>query len=91
MAHIPRTGNEWYIFSGNLSTGTDLAINFGLGKCITKNKYSIYLNYNGKMEGGFSPKRQNISARCIFMVYSRETEASWCLIALSHTIHAPTS
>ena len=27
-------------FSGNLSTGTDLAINFDLVKCITKNKYT---------------------------------------------------
>ena len=29
-----------YIFSGNLSAGTDLAINFDLVKCITKNKYT---------------------------------------------------
>ena len=28
------------IFPGNLSTGTDLAINFDLVKCITKNKYA---------------------------------------------------
>ena len=27
---------EWYIFSGNLSSGTDLAINFDLVKCMTK-------------------------------------------------------
>ena len=27
-------------FSGKLSTGTDPAINFGLAKCITKNKYT---------------------------------------------------
>ena len=27
-----------HFFSGNLSTGTDLAINFDLVKCITKNK-----------------------------------------------------
>ena len=27
-------------FFGNLSTGTDLAINFDLVKCITKNKYT---------------------------------------------------
>ena len=26
-------------FSGNFSTGTDLAINFDLIKCITRNKY----------------------------------------------------
>ena len=35
-------------FSGNLSTITDLAINFDLWKCITRNKHS-YLNYNGKV------------------------------------------
>ena len=39
-----------------LSAGTDLAINFDLVKCIAKNKYS-YLKYNGKMEGGYLPKR----------------------------------
>ena len=33
------------IFSGNLSTGTDFAINLDLVKCIAKNIYS-YLNYN---------------------------------------------
>ena len=31
---------EGIIFSGNLSAGTDLAINFDLVKCITKNKYT---------------------------------------------------
>ena len=31
---------EEYIFSGNLSTGTDLAIDFDLVKCVTKNKYT---------------------------------------------------
>ena len=44
------------IFSGNLSTGTDFAINLDLMKCIAKNIYS-YLNYNWKVEGGLSPKR----------------------------------
>ena len=29
-----------YIFSGNLNTGTNLASNFDLVKCITKNKYT---------------------------------------------------
>ena len=29
-----------HFFSGNLSTGTDRAINFDLAKCITKNKYT---------------------------------------------------
>ena len=43
-------------FCDNLSTGTDLAINSDLVECITKNKYS-YQNYNGKVEGGLSPKR----------------------------------
>ena len=28
-----------HFFSGNLSTGTDLAISFDLVKCITKNRY----------------------------------------------------
>ena len=36
--YIPRKGNNAF-FSGNLSTGTDLAINFDLVKYITKNKY----------------------------------------------------
>ena len=54
-SYIPRKWNNAF-FSGNVSTGTDLAINFDLLKCITKNKYS-YLNYNGKVDGGLSPKR----------------------------------
>ena len=29
-----------HFFSGDLSTGTDLTINFDLVKCITKNKYT---------------------------------------------------
>ena len=51
-SYIPRKWNNAF-FSGNVSTGTDLAINFDLVKCVTKNKYS-YLNYNGKLEGGLS-------------------------------------
>ena len=34
------------------------------------------------MEGGLLPKRWNIPPRWIFMVYSRETKASWCHLAL---------
>ena len=44
------------------------------------------------MEGGLSPKRQNISARCIFMVYSRDTEASCaCSLKVTQYMHQPTS
>ena len=38
VTYIARRGNTF--FSGNLSTGTDLAVNFDLVKCITKNKYT---------------------------------------------------
>ena len=51
-SYIPRRWNNAF-FSGNLSTGTDLVINFDLVKCVTKN----YPNYNGKVEGGLSPER----------------------------------
>ena len=44
-------------FSGNLSTGTDLVINFDLVKCTTKLNINISPNYNGKVEGGLSPER----------------------------------
>ena len=44
-------------FSGHLSTGTDLVINFDLVKSITKIKINSYPNYNGKVEGEFSPER----------------------------------
>ena len=44
-------------FSGNLSTGTDLVINFDLIKCITKININSYPNYNAKVDGGFSPER----------------------------------
>ena len=44
-------------FSGHLSTGTDLVINFDLVKCITKININSYPNYNGKVEGGLSTER----------------------------------
>ena len=44
-------------FSGHLSTGTDLVINFDLVKCIAKININSYPNYNGKVEGGVSPER----------------------------------
>ena len=46
-----------HFFSGNLSTGTDLAINFDLAKCITKININNYPIYNGKVEEGLSPER----------------------------------
>ena len=51
---------EKCIFSGNLSAETDLVINCDLVKCITKIYINSYPIYNGKMEGGLSPERQNI-------------------------------
>ena len=44
-------------FSGHLSTGTDLVINFDLVKCITKININSYPNYNGKVEGRLLPER----------------------------------
>ena len=58
--------------SGNLSTGTDLSINFDLVKCIAKININTQQNYNGNVEGGLSPERWNIGIRCSSMVYSRE-------------------
>ena len=55
-SYIPRRWNNAF-FSGNLSTGTDLVINFDLVKCIKKININSYPNYNGKVEGGFSPER----------------------------------
>ena len=58
-SYIPRRWNNAF-FSRNLSTGTDLAINFDLVKCITKINMNSYLIYNRKVEGGLSPERLNI-------------------------------
>ena len=55
-SYIPRKWNNAF-FSGNLSTGTDLAIDFDLVKFITKINTNRYQNYNGKVEGGISPER----------------------------------
>ena len=44
-------------FSGHLSTGTDLVINFHLVKCITKIYINSYPNYNGKVEERLLPER----------------------------------
>ena len=54
--YIPRRENNAF-FSGNLSTGTDLVINFDSVKCITKININSYPIYNGKVEGGLSPER----------------------------------
>ena len=54
--YIPRRENNAF-FSGNLSTGTDLVINFDLVKCITKININSYPIYYGKVEGGLSPER----------------------------------
>ena len=54
--YIPRRGNNAF-FSGNLSTGTDLVINFDLVKCIAKININSYPIYNGNVEGGLSPER----------------------------------
>ena len=49
-----------HFFSGNLRTGTDLAKNFDLVKCITKIDINSYPNYNAKVKGGLSPERENV-------------------------------
>ena len=54
-SYIPRRWNAF--FSGNLSTGTDLVINFDLVKCVRKININSYRIYNGKVEGGLSPER----------------------------------
>ena len=53
---IPRRWNNAY-FSGNLSTGTDLVINFDLVKCTTKINLNSFPIYNGNVEGGLSSER----------------------------------
>ena len=54
-SYIPRWNNAF--FSGNLSTGTGLAINFDLVKCTTKININSYPIYNGNVEGGLSSER----------------------------------
>ena len=49
--------DSYAFFSGNLSTGTDLVINFDLVKCISKININSYPIYNGKVEGRLSPER----------------------------------
>ena len=68
-------------FSGHLSTGPDLVINFDFVKCITETNLNSYPNYNGKLEGGLSLERENTeaSARCTSLVYSTDTEVSFLM------------
>ena len=54
--YIPRRWNNTF-FSGNLSTGTGLVINFDLVKCKTKININSYPIYNGNVEGGLWPER----------------------------------
>ena len=58
-------------FTGHVSTGTDLVINFDLVKCITKINKNSYPNYNGKVEGGLSPKK--VKYICISKMYFQIT------------------
>ena len=53
---IPRRPNNAF-FSGNLSTGTGLVINFDLVKCITKININSYPIYNGNVEERLSTER----------------------------------
>ena len=46
-----------HFFSGNLSTGTGLIINFDLAKFTTKVNINSYPIYNRNVEGGLSPER----------------------------------
>ena len=55
-SYIPRRWNNAF-FSGNLSTGTGLVINFDLVKCTTKINVNSYPIYNGNVEGGLSSER----------------------------------
>ena len=55
-SYIPRRWNSAF-FSGNLSTGTGLVINFDFVKCTTKININSYPIYNGNVEGGLSPER----------------------------------
>ena len=55
-SYIPRRWNNAF-FSGNLSTGTGLVINFDLVKCATKININSYPIYNGNVAGGLSPER----------------------------------
>ena len=61
-------------FSGNLSTGTDLAINFDFLKCITKNKYRQLSNCNGKV-GRWGVRTFTKKVKC-----RHQTDVfSWCI------------
>ena len=55
VTFLARRGNK-ALFSGNLSTGPDLVINFDF-TCITKININSYPYYNGKLEGELSPER----------------------------------
>ena len=46
-----------HFFSGSLSNGTGLVINFDLVKCTTKININSYPIYNGNVAGGLSPER----------------------------------
>ena len=61
-------------FSGHLTTGINLAINFDL------EQWKIYTpKYNGNIDGGLSSKRYNKAARCFHDVIKKSTKVSWCL------------
>ena len=67
-------------FSGHLSTGTDLVINFNLVKCITKINIIATQTIMKRWREDFHQKRKILSsARCTSMVYSTDTEVSFLM------------
>ena len=57
LSSLPDSYIPSIFFSGNLSTGTRLVIDFDLVKCTTKININSYPIHNGNVEGGLSPER----------------------------------
>ena len=74
-------------FSWSLKYWNWSCYQFWLSKMYNKNKYNSYPNYNGKVEGGFSPERWNIGISKMYFhgVFNRH----WSKLLDYESINSP--
>ena len=81
-----------HFFSGNISTGTDLSINFDLVKCITKININRQQNYR-KGGGRTFTRKVKYRHKMYFYGVFKITEVSFlmsCSLKATQYMHQPT-
>ena len=79
-----------HFFSGNLSTGTGLVINFDLVKYATKININSYPIYNGNVAGGLSPEYRHKQNVFPWYIQSEVSSLMSCSLEVTQYMHQPT-